>query len=161
MPETVQNNANILGELQLYRDRLYGIAKDLKRLEDNKQELEQKAGLLRKLIDRSDETILLLDSDGRILEFNEKARIYTRKFFGREIRQGDSIYFFLNMGDISKFERNLCRALCGKLVEEEMSLSSDGRNGKFRIRFVPVRDDAGRILGVSFNIKESNGFTAN
>lgn len=99
------------------------------------------------------QAVVLIDRNHKIQAFNKTANEWVKIIFGREFKEGDSIYEFVNQEHLDDFERDLQTAFTGELVRvEKVFKGIDCTKHWFEIEYSPVVDDAGIVLGVCYVI---------
>ena len=96
---------------------------------------------------------ILIDPEYRVLSFNKMAVESMRKFYdNRELATGQNILEYILPGTEEEFMRNFQAALSGEVVEVKIRLSfKPGMALWFLVKYYPVLDLDGKIIGVAFN----------
>lgn len=120
------------------------------------EELYQKSKLneqkLLAILDSTTDSNILIDSNYKILSFNEVARRDVENHFNRTINIGDDIREFLFESTKDTFLTNFNKALNAEQVTVEWEMDfGTGYTVWFEINYFPVYDQNQEIIGVSFN----------
>lgn len=118
----------------------------------NKEAENHISGFYKALLDNSRDGILILDPDMYIVEFNEHADRGMVFFYGKPIVLNTSLWDYLPKDKNQAFIKNFNRALKGKKISAERSLSSPtGRDMWLETTFTPIYDDKGKVTHVLYS----------
>jgi len=135
--------------------QLFGttVFRDIEERKTMEFELTRIKNNLRAILDASTDAICFLDSQGKILEANSTARKVMCAVLKKELILGDKLVDLMPEKARDNFNNKFNRALQGEITEQETEQFMDGTSiGWYRSRFLPVKDEAGNILGVSFDV---------
>jgi PAS domain S-box-containing protein len=128
-----------------------GVSKDITDRKRAEQQLRESEANLRSIFDASVQTYFLLDPSYRILNFNRAAAGFIRQVYGIELREGDSMFDFVDPKSIADFRRNVSRAFGGEKVLVTLQVDHPGRPGLWvEDQYLPTYDDAGQVFAVAF-----------
>ncbi len=107
---------------------------------------------LNAVLDSTTDSNILIDTNYKIISFNEVARKDVEEHFKKTINIGDDIQDFLFESTKETFYTNYQKALSGEkvIVEWEMDFNT-GYTVWFEISYQPVFNKNKEIIGVSFN----------
>lgn len=105
---------------------------------------------LNALFDSSVQLLYLINTDFSILAFNSAAAVSTRRAFGKEMVVGDDVRNYILSEHKEQFEKNFHRALQGETIRLERSTDIPNTAVRFDLSYVPVIDEDGLVIGVSF-----------
>ena len=74
------------------------------------------------LVDNSDESYILLDTDKRIIMINKTASSGFNQILGYTVKQGEYFAEIINKRELERFHSNFNRALSGKKIELEREI---------------------------------------
>lgn len=120
------------------------------------EELYQKSQLneqkLLAILDSTTDSNILIDTDYKIISFNEVARKDVENHYRRTINIGDDIRDFLFESTEETFYTNFNKALNGEqiTIEWEMDFGT-GYTIWYEINYFPAYDQNNEIIGVTFN----------
>lgn len=97
---------------------------------------------LKAIFNSNKEAIFLVDKDLQIIDLNKKAKIYSKTFFNKELKSGDSIFStteFLNQAEAKElFQNTLSASITHNL---ERSIYINGVERYLEITIYPIHDD--------------------
>ena len=136
---------------------IQGIARDLthvRRLETQlRQEHEDLLAAQAQMwavFESSNEAILVIDPDLRLILANARAREHALAFFGSEPRAGEFVRPWVTEREWPEFEQYVARALAGEhCAVEWRRWALDGKAAWFESDYSPVRDARGAAIGVA------------
>lgn len=116
-------------------------------LEKQIQETENRAAVLRKMIDSVSFTCSVFDSQYRIREINHLAAEVTKAITKRDAGAGDSFLDFVSPVETPDFLKNSKIALEGKMVEVERSIKGpEGQTLWYQFTYTPFLSESGETL---------------
>lgn len=124
---------------------------DITRSREAAKALEKSENEMRAILDASSDAIFLLDQHFNILLFNTAAGALLKEFDRAIPATGQSIKKFLPLQVIDLLESGFVRALQGESVQWERRIKVNDRFLWFHVRFIPVYNKQGEVLGVSLN----------
>ncbi|NTW50103.1 MAG: PAS domain S-box protein, partial [Chlorobiales bacterium] len=108
----------------------------------------------------ADHAFIIIDRNFKVRAFNHLAKEWGKKFSGKVLQKGESIYDYIFEKVIGKFNERVEQALKGAhVIYEKNTTLPGGGEIWFEIHYVPVFDRAGKIVGVSLsyrNIEKKN-----
>ena len=113
-------------------------------------------GEMRSLLEHSTRSIIVLDTEYRILWFNSKAAREMYGFFNEELKTGNSYWDYVDQDNNKRFIRNFQISLKGRTISIEQRISKNDNSGiELWIdgRFSPLHDDSGAVKGVIYSYK--------
>ena len=118
--------------------------------EQNKKELKFR---LEKIIDNSVQSVVLVDSQKRILYADSKTKKMVLDNLGFEMSEGDMAEKFVIESDIHSFNQYIDRAFAGEKAILERKLVLPKNNIKwYMIMYAPISDSLGNIDTVQFSL---------
>lgn len=118
--------------------------------EQNKKELKFR---LEKIIDNSVQSVVLVDSQKRILYADRKTKKMVFDNLGLEMQEGDMAEKFVIQSDIHSFNQYIDRAFAGEKAILERKLVLPKNNIKwYMIMYAPISDSLGNIDTVQFSL---------
>jgi PAS domain S-box-containing protein len=116
---------------------------------ETEQHLRRTEANLRAMLSSTWHSFTLIDSDGCIVDADDKGKQSARAIFGKDMQAGDSIYDFVLPRDHESFTSNFGLALQGEQITVEKHFSLPDRSERcFEIAYFPVTDDQGDVIGV-------------
>lgn len=109
---------------------------------------------MKSLLDHSDRSIILLDTEFRILWFNARASRDMYSFFQEELKTGSSYWDYVNENQNKRFIRNFQTALKGRTISTEQKISKPNsplNEMWIEGRFSPMYGKSGTIDGVIYS----------
>ncbi|MCB9204826.1 MAG: PAS domain S-box protein [Flavobacteriales bacterium] len=111
---------------------------------------------MKSLLEHSDRSIIILDSEFRILWFNSKASSEMYAYFNEEMKTGSSYWDFVERDSNKRFIRNFNAALGGRTISVQQRIpkpSSQGGELWIDGRFSPMHNENGQPVGVIYSYK--------
>ncbi len=109
---------------------------------------------MRSLLEHSNRSTIILDSEYRILWFNSRAAREMFNYFKEDLKTGNSYWDYVDQEGNKRFIRNFQSALSGRNIStEQRVLSSKSNSKEFWIdgRFSPLYDKNDKIGGVVYS----------
>lgn len=100
-------------------------------------------------IKNTEESFIFVDTDLKIVSFNNHFHNLYKKYFGLEICKGKSIldYGLSNRND--QLKKRYKKVLAGNIVNAEIKVKTSKNSHKhYRVKYIPAKDDAKNIVGV-------------
>ncbi len=128
---------------------------DVTERKQSEQSLQNVYDELNAVLNASTDATFLLDPELKIRSFNQSAALGANRIYQREVHIGDSILDFTPPDLAEDLIRNFKMALSGESVtiEREVAFSPIIKYWN-QIRYLPVRNKRGEIIGVSFNASD-------
>ncbi len=131
--------------------RLYGMLQDIterKMQEESIKEYQQK---LDAFFNSTNDIIVLLGPDMRILAYNKLLKDFVSAFLNRNIEAGDNILEYMPVDTHDSFSKNFRIALNGETIEETVFTPFKGeKHSWWHGKFMPIKSKEGTIFGVAF-----------
>ncbi len=134
----------------------------LEMLEKNTIDLEQKEEIIKKaeikqrsFFESSANIHVLLDKNGRVIDFNKVAYTFVKNRYNAELTLGCSFELFLEFDFVQKFAGNCRMALSGQRANDE-GCTDYGKEGAiwWEATFETARDLNNEIIGVSYVLRD-------
>jgi two-component system, LuxR family, sensor kinase FixL len=106
--------------------------------------LHESEGKLLSVIESTEDVVLALDRQGRVVAANQSARAVGQHFYGRELEQGAALDWLSTPGLWERFQE----ALAGKRTRVEVPLTMEGRSWTLDVTFNPVWQGE-RVVGAT------------
>jgi len=106
---------------------------------------------LKAILDSGTESLILLDKDQKVLDFNRMAQANVYQYFNKEIKQNDHFGQYILKGSEMGFYESFAEALGGKKVVKEWAMEANGEKTWFQTIYFPVYDHSGNFFGVAFS----------
>jgi len=126
--------------------------------EQNKKEQAQSIAIgeselkLKAIFDSSNDTHILVDKNYEVLAYNKSAATFIRNTFKHKITEGDCILDYTDPSIISQFKKYFNVALSGRTIKREWMLMQGTPFACWKvISFIPVKDNNGKVMGVTLN----------
>lgn len=104
---------------------------------------------LRTILENSSDSLLLLDNDFTVIEFNNQLRDFTTVEWGNTIQKNKNIFDFVPETKEKSLRNNLAAVLTGKKNNYESDyLQKDGTTLTYYVRLNPIGGEDGRIKGI-------------
>ncbi len=129
--------------------------RDITERKQAEEKLQKSEANIRAIFANSAQSFMLIDLDRKIQSFNQVANERAVKTFGKEIRQGDSIYEMVIPRDREDFDRDFQCALTGELVQTEKSFKVGADELYYEFHYAPVRMDGEQVSGVFLSITDA------
>ncbi len=116
------------------------------------QKLQQLHDELNAILNASAEVSIFLDDQYRIRVFNKTAEEFILRVFGKRVAQGDDMVTYTPLALRDDFIEHFEAARNGELITIEREIRFD--NGLVQwshIKYIPVKNPSGNVIGVSFN----------
>jgi PAS domain S-box-containing protein len=108
-------------------------------------ELEQQLALLHI---NTEEPFVMVNLDFTIMMFNKQFEHQYRRFFGKEVQQGDSILNYTRDGQTDHLKKIYQQVFSGISFQSEMEATSpEGIQHFFMLHFKPAFNEQGKIIG--------------
>ncbi|MDO8994708.1 MAG: PAS domain S-box protein, partial [Daejeonella sp.] len=135
----------------LHDPEINGIVDNFRDVTEKRQyELEMKL-----LINNSEESFILLNTDLKIVSFNQQFNRLFKKYYGLEVKRGNSIMDYVAPGRISEVFERYQRVLKGKDEESELVIPLKGINELiFSLRYKSALDESKKVIGVFVTITD-------
>ncbi len=100
----------------------------------------------------STDVSIFLDNEYRIRVFNKTAQEFILRVFGKHVAQGDDMLDYIPLPLRHDFKTNVERAKAGDLIDKEREVRFSRECAQWaHIKYTPVKDNSGCVIGVSFN----------
>jgi PAS domain S-box-containing protein len=127
------------------------IVRNITRRKQTGQALKKSEANLKAIFDNTIQAFLLIDIDGKIQAFNNRANGDAQAIFGRELKEGNSIYELMVGEDLESFRQKFTEALRGASVNFERCIKVGDRTSWYEVNFNPVFVENSQVIGVCFN----------
>jgi PAS domain S-box-containing protein len=141
-----------------HKKNIIGIAifsKDVTERILQEEKLKTSETNLKAIIDSSAEMHFFLSPDKTVISYNKKAKEIIKQIFDKELKKGDyfGLYAAENENIVSAFEKNFEKVLNGESITYERELIfKPNLKIWFEIKYNPVKNINGKIIGVSYNM---------
>ena len=110
--------------------------------------LRQSEANVRAMLNSTHHSFTLIDANGIVIDADDAGKAASLGIFGREIAPGAVIQDFVLERDRASFERNFNRTLDGETVTTVKRFQGKDRDYIYEVRYYPVTDRAGQVIGV-------------
>lgn len=142
----------VLSQLESRRRLIYS-ACVIAECRETKAVLQQSEAKLKAIFNSRLQAVVLIDRNHKIQAFNKTANEWVKIIYGRELKEGNSIYDFVHQEHLEDFNCGLKTAFKGELVKVEKLFKGIERSEHwFEIEYSPVFDDWGLVIGVCYVI---------
>ncbi len=131
---------------------LVGQLRDISAQMSRRQTHDEALVNLRTLYRSSQQLILLIGEDHRVLSISEQAQSYYHRLFSRQVGIGDSMLELIAPSHLASFQANFRRALQGESIQVEGELSLPEKTFYFAFHYLPVVEENGRIHRVFLTV---------
>ena len=163
MPDGRMKWVNGRANVRLLSDHstvIEGIALDVthqKTLEQDEREakaqLSQSENHLRAILNASTDFTVFLDTNCRVLVANAQAHRGIKWLVEHDMKIGDAFDALMPESIRARFRTNFERALAGEVIDSDREVELLTRETLWlQLRYLPVKNDLGTIMGVSFNV---------
>lgn len=128
---------------------ILGIGFDVSFLVESQKLIQESAIKLRALLESSEYSQVLISPDFKVLLCNKKAQELSQMIFNKNLSENDNFLDFVMPEAYSDFTEAFQRAMQGEILELEREREFQGKKLWLKIKYTPVYDEAGRVLGVS------------
>ncbi|MBC7722025.1 MAG: PAS domain S-box protein [Pedobacter sp.] len=113
-------------------------------------ELERKL-----LLDNTEESFILLDTELRIVSYNKQYKKIFKKYLHKEIAKGEFILSYGTHKQIDEAQKKYSSVLAGNIDKSELSFTEeDGTLTIFSLTYKPALNEQGIIIGVFTTVKD-------
>ena len=135
----------------LHDPEINGIVDNFRDVTEKRQsELEMKL-----LINNTEESFILLNTDLKIVSFNQQFNRLFKKYYGLEVKRGNSIMDYVAPGRVSEVFERYQRVLKGKDEESELHIPLKGTDELiFSLRYKSAIDESKKVIGVFVTITD-------
>ncbi len=127
------------------------LIKDITEEKKTLAELQSKSMLVDAYFQSSTDSIFLLGRQAKILGYNKVAANFIQLIYQKEIQVGESILNYAAMDKREKFMKHYTDALKGIKFEKEIKINHPKLNTWWILRYEPIFNPVGDVIGVSFN----------
>ncbi len=128
---------------------ILGIGYDVSFLAESQKLIKANATKLRALLESSEYSQVLISPDFKVLLCNQKAQELSQMIFNKNLSENDNFLDFVMPEAHSDFTEAFKRAMQGETFELEREREFQGKKLWLKMKYAPVYDEAGRVLGVS------------
>ena len=126
-----------------------------KRLEEQQRFIDDASIRLRSFFESSTNFQVLLGNKGEVIDFNKTAYLFIEAIHNKQLKRGDNIGQYLAPDFVETFHYRYNLALHGTNSVEEGSTDYDNRGLIWwDASFEPAKDEKGKIVGVSYIIRD-------
>jgi PAS domain S-box-containing protein len=125
--------------------------KDVTDEKKTRAELESKSVLANAYFQSSTDSIFLLGRQTKIMGYNKVAGDFIQRIFRKSIEIGESILIYADINKRETFLKHYNNALAGIKFEKEIQINHPLLNTWWILRYEPIRNGSGEVIGVSFN----------
>ncbi len=127
------------------------LIKDVTEEKKTLAELHSKSLLVDAYFQSSTDSIFLLGKQAKIVGYNKVAANFIQVIYGKQIQIGESILNYASKDKRAKFLQHYHDALAGIKFEKEIKISHPKLNKWWILRYDPIINATGEVIGVSFN----------
>ncbi|MBI3220179.1 MAG: histidine kinase [Bacteroidetes bacterium] len=142
-------------DCQLIRTQQAGIhqvqIKDITEEKKTLAELQSKSVLVDAYFQSSTDSIFLLGKQAKILGYNKVAANFIELIYNKSIQIGESILNYAAIEKRDKFLKHYHDAMAGVKFEREIRINHPKLNQWWILRYEPIFNAGGEVIGVSFN----------
>jgi len=129
----------------------------MEEIEHQKRQIEKSEAKLNAFFNSATSCHIMVGGDLSVITFNRAAVTFIHDLFGKELRKGIHVLYFLNEEYIDRFIDDYQKALAGEFIREERLFTYPSGHGLWwEVSFVPAVDSSGKIFAVSFNATNIN-----
>lgn len=136
---------------------ILGIGYDVSFLAESQKLIQENAIKLRALLESSEYSQVLISPDFKVLLYNKKAQELSQMIFNKNLSENDNFLEFVLPEAYSDFIEAFKKAMQGETLELKREREFQGKKLWLKMKYTPVYDEAGRVLGVlliTLNIDE-------
>lgn len=139
-----------LVQLQLNEGKLIRVSfNDISERKEEQEKLARSEANMSAILDNTETAYVLTDTDLTVISFNKRASENVPRDFKTEIKEGLSVYDFLNPGRVEIVRSAAERVMRGEDISYEVDLHQlYGSNRWYRMDLMGVRDKTGVVMGV-------------
>lgn len=126
----------------------------LQELNKARTEAQENSNKLRSVIDNSQHTIWLVDTEFRLEAFNNKFAHSIRRKTGVLPQKGQSVNENVHINNFESWRFLYNRALMGEQFTEVKKYLLENREYYAEFTFIPVRQYAGKVTGISVSVRD-------
>ena len=115
---------------------------------------EDSERLLSLLINKTEESFVLLNKDLRVVNYNDQFLREFDSYMGKVVKEGDLILDFVTPELRKPLEELYSRVLQGQEESKEFSIPVKTELFHFQVKYSPVPDESGNIVGVFVTTKD-------
>jgi len=104
---------------------------------------------VQKILDSDLVSFTLIDSDLKIIGFNNLSKYNAKLIYDKDIKEGISFYEFVKPDNIDGFQATITKVLNNEkvLVNAEIKDMS-GINHNYKMNFIPIKDKQGKVINI-------------
>ena len=122
-------------------------------------ELKSLPKLVWRVLDSCQESFIFIDKNFKIQIFNRRAAERAKHLINREMKLGDSIFFFVPEEEKDIFKQHFASALRGEQVRIEKEIRRPDQSSLwFEAHYNAVAEDSGAVMGVSLTTMDITDF---
>mgnify|MGYP005847505107 CR=1 FL=1 len=131
------------------------ILRDITSEKEKEERLKKSKYFLNAILDSTTDSNILVSKTGEILCFNKATAENIKRFFGKDIQEGQNFFQNYTLPNTKELLRqNFLDALNGNFTETERLLSfPNGEQIWVHLRIFPVFDEKGEVWAISLNYK--------
>ncbi|MCS6821719.1 MAG: PAS domain S-box protein [Microscillaceae bacterium] len=129
-------------------------ARDVTQEHIAKEKLKQSENKLRAILDSTSDAHVLISPNYEIISFNKKANEISLLIHNKPLQEGNTIWEYIEEKYRKEFYENTQQAFEGNYVQFEKLLENKNLSLWFEVRFFPVYDPWGDLIGAAFNVTE-------
>ncbi len=123
---------------------------DITELKKSEEKVRQSEYKLRAMVNSKNESKVLVDTNFKIIFFNNLANVYAKQFAQKELQMGEDILGYISGEYSTIFKTALTHALQGEKSENERELFLEEESSIWiKYYFYPVYGEQGEIIGVA------------
>ncbi len=110
---------------------------------------------LKAIFDSSEQCIILLDANYKIIAANVKAGLYTKKILGKTLFIEENILNYIINQDLFISEYNKAKK-GAKVIAERNIVGVDGEDNWLEFVYIPIKDSKGEIVSICYSSENIN-----
>jgi len=121
-------------------------------LQEQKDRAEASERKLRAFFDSSVSSHMLIGKDLKVIDFNKNASFYVKDILRKQIKIGSNASDFVSEQFKNEFLCSFKRALFGRKINKDVLIGYTCKGEIWwNISFYPIKDEAGKVVSVSYN----------
>ncbi len=130
---------------------ILGIGYDVSFFIESQEKIKKSENKLRALLESSEHSQVLISPDFKVLLYNKKAQELSQMIFNKNVSENDNFLEYILPEAYLDFIEAFKKAMQGETIELEQEREFQGKKLWLKMKYAPVYDENGNVLGVSLS----------